>query len=78
MKSTSPDPPPAIDTVASVLDETEVAKRVGMSVASVRHWRVKKTGPRFYKIGAAVRYRPEDVDAWIEGMPQQDYYNVRR
>lgn len=24
-------------------------------------------GPRFLKIGSLVRYRPEDVEAWIQG-----------
>jgi predicted DNA-binding transcriptional regulator AlpA len=32
---------------------------------TLRKWRVQKRGPQYIKIGALVRYRPEDVDAWI-------------
>jgi hypothetical protein len=28
----------------------------------VRSWRLKGVGPRFLKLGRAVRYRPQDVD----------------
>jgi hypothetical protein len=29
--------------------------------------RLKGTGPRYYKLGRLVRYRREDLDAWIAG-----------
>ena len=35
----------------------------------VRRWRLLNQGPRFLKIGAAVRYRREDVDAWLDSVP---------
>lgn len=43
------------------LTEEEVAARLGVSRFTVRAWRRKGFGPRFMKMGRAVRYRPEDV-----------------
>ena len=44
------------------LTDIEVAARLGVSRFTVRSWRLKGTGPRFLKMGRAVRYRPQDVD----------------
>ena len=45
---------------------TEVAQRIRKSVSWVNHARSTGAGPRYLKIGAQVRYRDEDVDAWLE------------
>jgi len=55
--------------LATLLNEHEVARITGLSVASVRRWRLFKQGPKFLKIGAAVRYRSADVSAWLETRP---------
>jgi predicted DNA-binding transcriptional regulator AlpA len=52
-----------------LLTEQSVADNVGLSVASVRRWRLLGKGPKYIKIGAAVRYRPEDLWAWLESQP---------
>ena len=44
------------------LTDVEVAARLGVSRFTVRSWRLKGVGPRFMKMGRAVRYRPQDVD----------------
>lgn len=44
------------------LTDIEVAGRLGVSRFTVRAWRLKGIGPRFLKMGRAVRYRPQDVD----------------
>jgi excisionase family DNA binding protein len=49
----------------TLLTEQELAKRLNVSLASVRRWRINGRGPLFVKVGALVRYRPEDVDAWL-------------
>ena len=54
--------PPRIDQ--RVLSDAEVAERLGVSPFTVRAWRHKGQGPRFMKMGRAVRYRPEDVEAF--------------
>ena len=50
----------------SLLDEKEVAKTLNVKVATLRRWRWAGKGPRFLKIGGAVRYDPADVQAFIE------------
>ena len=57
------------ETVEPLLDERVVARITGMSVASVRRWRLLNRGPRYIKLSSAVRYRPEDVRAWLESRP---------
>ena len=56
---------PSLPDVPDLLNEHQVAKFVQLSVASVRRWRLFRTGPKYLKIGAAVRYRREDVEAWL-------------
>ena len=46
------------------LTDIEVAVRLGVSRFTVRSWRLKGVGPRFLKMGRAVRYRPEDVQEY--------------
>jgi predicted DNA-binding transcriptional regulator AlpA len=52
-----------------LLTEQDIARMTGMSLASVRRWRLLKRGPRFIKLGAAVRYRFADVQSWLESRP---------
>ena len=49
-----------------LLISKEVAARIRKSVSWLNHARQMGTGPRYLKIGHQVRYRPEDVDAWLE------------
>ena len=55
--------------IPALLNEHEVARITGLSVASVRRWRLLQQGPKYIKIGSAVRYRAEDVRAWLETRP---------
>lgn len=47
------------------LTELQVAQRLGLSVATLRAWRHRGTGPRFLRFGRAVRYLQSDVDEFI-------------
>ena len=53
----------------TLLNEHDVARITSLSVASVRRWRLLKQGPRYLKVGSSVRYRPEDIFAWLETRP---------
>ena len=53
----------------TLVNEHDVARITGLSVSSVRRWRLLKQGPKYLKIGAAVRYKPEDISAWLESRP---------
>lgn len=53
-----------------LLNEYDVAKLLDVSVAIIRRWRLLRQGPKFIRVGAAsVRYRPENVAAYIEQCP---------
>jgi predicted DNA-binding transcriptional regulator AlpA len=56
-------------TINTLLNEHDVARITGLSIASVRRWRLLRQGPKYLKIGAAVRYRSADVVAWLETRP---------
>jgi len=49
----------------TLLTEVDVSRQLRISLGTVRRWRLLRCGPRFLKIGALVRYRPEDVSRWL-------------
>jgi predicted DNA-binding transcriptional regulator AlpA len=57
------------NTLETLLNEHDVARVTGLSVASVRRWRLLRQGPRFIKLNSAVRYRAEDLKAWLDSRP---------
>lgn len=57
------------NSLQELLTEHDVARVTGLSVASVRRWRLLQQGPKYLKLGAAVRYKPEDISAWLESRP---------
>jgi predicted DNA-binding transcriptional regulator AlpA len=60
----------------SFLTDTQLAEVLGISVAAIRRWRIEGRGPKFTKLGelrnsgVLVRYRAEDVEAWLASLPQ--------
>jgi predicted DNA-binding transcriptional regulator AlpA len=54
------------DHHSQALTEHEVARRLGLSVATLRAWRLKGKGPRFVRFGRAVRYLAVDVEHFVE------------
>jgi len=58
-----------INSFNSLLDEHQLAQMTKMSVATIRRWRLLRQGPKYLKIGAAVRYRLEDIASWLESRP---------
>jgi predicted DNA-binding transcriptional regulator AlpA len=55
MKSTTP----------IALTETDAAKCLGLSVATLRAWRLQNEGPQYHRFGRAVRYLQSSIDAYI-------------
>lgn len=55
--------------MAGLMTEQDVSKKLNVSVASLRRWRLRRCGPAFVKVGCLVRYRPEDLDAWLASLP---------
>ena len=57
------------NTIENLLNEYDVARITGLSVASVRRWRLLRQGPKYLKIGAAVRYTPESIREFLATRP---------
>jgi hypothetical protein len=49
------------------LDTRQAAGHLGISPNSLACWRSRREGPAFVKIGAKVRYRLADLEAWVDG-----------
>ena len=50
----------------NLLNEHEAAERLRLAVTTLRRWRWGSRGPRYVKIGGAVRYDPADLDAFVK------------
>lgn len=48
------------------LTAEQVAQMTGFSTKSLEAYRSKRQGPPFLKIGHSVRYRVDDVRAWMD------------
>jgi excisionase family DNA binding protein len=52
---------------SDLLTETQAAKLLSISVATLQTWRSRKRyALRFYRIGSRVRYRLVDIEAFIQ------------
>jgi predicted DNA-binding transcriptional regulator AlpA len=47
--------------LTQALTERDAARLLGLSVATLRAWRLKRKGPRFVRFGRAVRYLEVDI-----------------
>jgi len=48
-----------------LLDEKESAARLGLSIRTLQKWRLAGCGPRFVKMGRAVRYAEAELHYFI-------------
>ena len=55
--------------IDDLLTETDVAKKLRVTLGCLRRWRLERRGPKFLKLGALVRYRPDDIADWLESRP---------
>lgn len=55
-------------TDSKFLTPDEVAERYrgGLSVGTLRNWRAMRIGPSYVKVGKAVLYPIDELDAWDE------------
>ena len=51
---------------SQVLTGHEVSERLGLSVATLRAWRLKWKGPRYVRFGRAVRYLASDIERFVD------------
>jgi excisionase family DNA binding protein len=48
-----------------LLREGDAASLLNLSTRTLQDWRVRGGGPKFRKLGRSVRYRLEDVQAYV-------------
>lgn len=49
-----------------VLKTPKAAEYLGLSKPTLERYRLRGDGPKFAKLGSAVRYRKVDLDEWLE------------
>ncbi len=54
-----------------VLTTRQAANYVGLSVSTLNKWRCYGFGPKYLKLGRAVRYRQEELDRYLAGQLYQ-------
>ncbi|MFL6353966.1 MAG: helix-turn-helix transcriptional regulator [Bryobacteraceae bacterium] len=60
-----------LEAADSFKTDHEVARFLGLSVRTIQNWRFVNRGPRYIKIGRTVRYRQEDISAFLATMPSR-------
>ena len=50
----------------ALLNPTEVSHYLGVPIGTLANWRYQGCGPAFLRVGRHVRYRSEDLTAWVE------------
>ena len=57
---------PSPHILAKVLTTAEAASYCRLGKPTLERFRISGGGPRYCKLGGAVRYRRVDLDAWLE------------
>jgi predicted DNA-binding transcriptional regulator AlpA len=54
-----------------LLSDRDVARITGRARSTLQKDRVAGTGIPYVRVGALVRYRASDVEAWIDALPRR-------
>ncbi len=49
-----------------LLDNNQAADFLGLGRRTLENWRVRGDGPRFLRVGRAIRYARSDLEAWLD------------
>jgi hypothetical protein len=49
-----------------LLSPAEVQELYSIPVTTLEKWRSQKIGPLYHKLGKHIRYKPKDMERWIE------------
>lgn len=53
-----------------LLTTKQLAEYLGVTARTLELWRETRVGPAWVRVGRKVRYRREDVEAWLESRRQ--------
>jgi excisionase family DNA binding protein len=59
----------ATRTETDLRTKKEAARFLNVSVKTLDRWIYEKRGPKYYKVGCLVRYRNEDLIAFLDTCP---------
>lgn len=48
------------------ISAADTARMTGLSVKTLEAMRAQRRGPPFYRLGRPIRYRDDEVQAWME------------
>lgn len=57
---------PEVVAMEGLIPAADVPELLGVTETTLARWRVEGRGPKAYKVGRNVRYRPSDVTEWLE------------
>ncbi len=52
-------------TIPALFTPNTLATYLGVPVKTIYRWNTRGVGPKRCRVGKHVRYRPEDVEAWL-------------
>ncbi len=61
----------AREGLAPLLGPGDLSQLLGVPVATLANWRCAGHGPPFLKVGRHVRYRSDDIAAWVDARVTQ-------
>ena len=64
--------------MSKLINTIELAEYLGVSESGLKQSRVKGDGIPFIKIGQLVRYRLEDVEAYLESRMKKNTLNISK
>ena len=62
----------------ALLSPQDLAKLCGVPVATIYRWNHCGDGPMPLHVGRHVRYRPSDVDLWLEAQESRHHVGAKR
>ncbi len=61
-----------MDQANRLLTTQELAEYLDVPTATIYSWRYRGVGPLGFRVGKHVRFRPIDVERWIDRMVRQE------
>lgn len=55
-----------------LLSVDELAELLGVPKFTIYRWSTDRTGPPAYRVGRFLRYRPAEVEAWLDSRRHDD------
>lgn len=52
--------------MTNLLNPARAAHLLGVTVRTLDNWRARGIGPAYYRLEGQIRYRTDDIEAWLE------------